>query len=90
MAVDKALMDHKGKLKKPAKLKVSLSAGSPKQVKWFKNGEEIDTSNIKYRVSNQMPTYSLEIPELAVEDDAEYSCEMDGVEVGRGRITVDG
>ena len=37
-----------------------------------------------------MPTFSFEIPELQMVDDAEYTCEMDGVEVGRGKIIVDG
>ena len=40
-------MDHKGKLKKPAKLKIQLSAGSPKQVKWFRNGKEVDNSDFR-------------------------------------------
>ena len=37
-----------------------------------------------------MPTFSFEIPELIMDDAAEYSCEMDGVEVGRGHIVIDG
>lgn len=88
----KGLEDQTVPVGSPLALEIKTS-GSPKTVKWYKNGKELSAVagkiNLKKIDDNN---YVLEVPKSAIEDSGDYKVEIEneaGKATSQGKITVE-